>query len=269
MPSTYESPIATSWTDLPSYEDYKNKPREPKNDLGRTDFLRLLAAQLQYQDPLQPMTDSAFVAQLAQFSALQQMENLNSTMTQYQYYNLSGKYIYAEVTLNGQPTIVTGIVDRVIHKDGTTYVDVGGLTFEARLVSEVWDRDLYADGTTLINNTGLIGKIVTGFEVVQDEEGNNIRRDVTGRIVSLAVDNGAMLANVQEASGRITPIYVGSISSISEDTTAQKAETVPENNVNPGGAAPTEEDDTLPVDPVDEEPGIDPPEEVTEPDDAA
>ena len=215
MPQFETTPIAT-WKDLPSFEDYKNRPREPKNDLGRTDFLQLLAAQLQYQDPLQPMTDSAFVAQLAQFSSLQQMENLNNTMTQYQYYNLAGKYIYAEVVINGVPSVVTGIVDRVMTLNGVTYVDVGGLTFEAKLVSEVWDRDLYADGNSLIANAGLVGKKVTGYEVVQDEDGNPVRREVSGVITMLSVDNGAMHAHVREASGKVTKVYVGSITSITD-----------------------------------------------------
>jgi len=42
-------------------------------DTGRNEFLRLLATQLQYQDPLNPLQNSEFVAQLAQFSSLEQL----------------------------------------------------------------------------------------------------------------------------------------------------------------------------------------------------
>jgi len=49
--------------------------------LGESNFLQLLTTQLQYQDPLQPMDDTAFVAELAQFSQLEQLTNLNQTMT--------------------------------------------------------------------------------------------------------------------------------------------------------------------------------------------
>ena len=49
--------------------------------LGKTDFLNLLTTQLQHQDPTQPQDDSAFAAQLAQFSSLEQLQNANQTLT--------------------------------------------------------------------------------------------------------------------------------------------------------------------------------------------
>jgi flagellar basal-body rod modification protein FlgD len=49
--------------------------------LGKDDFLKLLTTQLQQQDPTQPMDNTAFVAQLAQFSSLEQMSNVNDTLT--------------------------------------------------------------------------------------------------------------------------------------------------------------------------------------------
>jgi flagellar basal-body rod modification protein FlgD len=48
--------------------------------LGRDEFLRLLTAQLAHQDPLQPVTNEAFIAQLAQFSALEEMQNMRGVM---------------------------------------------------------------------------------------------------------------------------------------------------------------------------------------------
>lgn len=48
--------------------------------LGRNDFLNLLVTQLQYQDPLNPMDSTDFTAQLAQFSSLEQLTNMNSQL---------------------------------------------------------------------------------------------------------------------------------------------------------------------------------------------
>ena len=48
--------------------------------LGKQDFLKLLMAQLQHQDPMKPMDDTAMIAQMAQFSALEATQQLNATL---------------------------------------------------------------------------------------------------------------------------------------------------------------------------------------------
>lgn len=67
------------------YKFDKNNKTEannkPKNDLDKDAFLRLLTTQLANQDPLNPIEDREFIAQLAQFSSLEQMQNLNKTIS--------------------------------------------------------------------------------------------------------------------------------------------------------------------------------------------
>ena len=62
-----------------TYEEAQQSTRN--NDLDKDAFLRLLVTQLRSQDPLSPMEDREFIAQMAQFSSLEQMQNLNEAFT--------------------------------------------------------------------------------------------------------------------------------------------------------------------------------------------
>jgi len=57
-------------------------PVSSNSQLSQTAFLQLMVAQMKYQDPLQPQSNSQFLAQLAQFSTLQQMTSLAQTNNQ-------------------------------------------------------------------------------------------------------------------------------------------------------------------------------------------
>ncbi len=64
------------------YELYKADEEKPthKSEMDKNDFLKLLLAQLNHQDPLNPMTDTDMTSQLAEYSSLEQLTNLNTSM---------------------------------------------------------------------------------------------------------------------------------------------------------------------------------------------
>ncbi|KAA9025872.1 flagellar hook assembly protein FlgD [Niallia endozanthoxylica] len=61
----------------------KAERKTGSSQLGKDDFLKLLMTQLQNQDPSNPMQDTEFIAQMAQFSSLEQMTNMNSTLERF------------------------------------------------------------------------------------------------------------------------------------------------------------------------------------------
>ena len=67
---------AVTTQNIPSMEDTKTS----QSVLGKDDFLNLLVAQLRNQDPLKPMESTEFTAQLAQFSSLEQLYNVNDNL---------------------------------------------------------------------------------------------------------------------------------------------------------------------------------------------
>lgn len=62
------------------YEDVKNAKAQQSETLGRQEFLKLFTTQLQNQNPLDPMKNEAFVAQLAQFSQLEATTNMSDSL---------------------------------------------------------------------------------------------------------------------------------------------------------------------------------------------
>lgn len=86
------------------------------NTLGKEEFFEMLIAQLKYQDPLNPMDGTDFTAQLAQFSSLEQLSNMNTSLETVAANQLVSNQVNA-VTLIGKNVAAQG---DVIETDGTT-----------------------------------------------------------------------------------------------------------------------------------------------------
>lgn len=105
------------------------KPGEEKGNLGKDSFLKLLVTQLQHQDPTRPMEDREFIAQMAQFSSLEQMSNLNkevrnllSSSKASEAYGILGKNIESYDSVLKKA--VTGKVTSVFFKGGELMLKV-------------------------------------------------------------------------------------------------------------------------------------------------
>jgi flagellar basal-body rod modification protein FlgD len=98
----------------------------PTQTLNQQDFLNLLVTELQNQDPMNPMSDTDFIAQMAQFSTLQQSQQTYQSMSEMQATNLIGSTVNA--TASGGATD-TGVVTEVLMNSGTPEVLVNGTPY--------------------------------------------------------------------------------------------------------------------------------------------
>lgn len=97
----------------------------PNGALGKDDFLKLLVTQLQNQDPLKPMDNTEFISQMAQFSSLEQMQNMNQSMTALQATTMIG----TAVTWNDdQGNQLVGVVNSVSIANGNVSLQVSNST---------------------------------------------------------------------------------------------------------------------------------------------
>lgn len=123
------------------YSSYAQLEQKDDSNLGKNAFLELLTTQLQYQDPLNPMDNTQFISQMAQFTSLEQMENMNANMTQFlriqglsEGASLIGKTVETIDPETGET--IEGKVVKVTFEDGNMYayfdentrVDVDGIT---------------------------------------------------------------------------------------------------------------------------------------------
>ena len=82
---------ATGTTGTTATNTTTTKSTNSSSSLGKDDFLKLLVTQLQTQDPMNPMDDTQFISQMAQFTSLEQMKNMNTSVQMTQATSYIGK----------------------------------------------------------------------------------------------------------------------------------------------------------------------------------
>lgn len=125
-----------------TYQGQKSKG----DALGKDAFLQLLVAQMQNQDPLQPQDNSKMVAELAQFTTIEELQNLGGTMDNANAFSLVGKNVIIEVGKSSESTTTTtvgGYVEYVQIVDGKAKLCIDGELYDYE------DLDMVIDDTFL------------------------------------------------------------------------------------------------------------------------
>ena len=101
-----------------------SKAAKSSSGMDKEAFLQLLVAQMKYQDPLEPTSNTEYIAQYAQFSQVEQMQNMSNSMDLQRASSLVGKEVYIKTTTSsGDTKLVQGKVDYVSYENNKAYID--------------------------------------------------------------------------------------------------------------------------------------------------
>lgn len=199
--------------------------RNVDNELGKDAFLQLLITQLQHQDPLEPMDDQDFIAQIAQFSSLEQMQNLNKSFSYSMGFSLMGKYISAVITdeETGKARLVEGEVSAVRSESGQIYLVVDGEDVPIDKISHVSETPLGIKGMDIEKYNSLIGLLSTVSTILGDEEKPY---EMEGIIAKIEKGSDGLYATLDEIILSVTDIEKDAFNSVEEYLESMKGREV-------------------------------------------
>lgn len=204
-----------------------NKKRDERQTgdgtLGKDDFMKILIAQLQNQDPTNPMEDTDFIAQMAQFSALEQTMNLTKAFEKFaesqsqsqliQYNSFVGKsVVWHEIETDENGKVVVDDKGKPVINEGTNvivgvkFVD-GSVVFKMDDGKELTPGNIsevlagITGGNSLVEASMLIGKKVSYRVEGKEDEAED---EQTGTVVSVSNKDGKLeyvLDNGERISG--------------------------------------------------------------------
>ncbi|MEG0259013.1 MAG: flagellar hook assembly protein FlgD [Lysinibacillus sp.] len=207
----------TGITDDLNYSNYKKPVKETGNSsLGKDAFLKLLITQLQNQDPTNPMDDRDFIAQMAQFSSLEQMQNMTKgmealLMSQQQtqlmsYSSFVGKEIKwheltEELDSAGKPVAKdgTGVIQSLKFVDGgVVFILEDGKEIFPGNISEILGGASSSTGkpeNPIVEASKLIGRTVTYLNGETEMQGKVVSVSNKDGVISYVLDNGEKLSS--------------------------------------------------------------------------
>ena len=139
----------------------KNGINPTGSTLGYDQFLQLLCAEMQYQDPLEPTSNTDYVAQMATFSQLEATLSLTATQENANASNLVGKQVILKVTseTTGQTSYVDGRVDYVMYQNGEVFLSVNDQLYPASTLDTVADSEYYEGVTIATSLKDMVGSL--------------------------------------------------------------------------------------------------------------
>lgn len=158
-----------------------------QSQMDKDAFINLLVTQMKYQDPLEPMENTEMLAQLAQFTALEQMLNVAQTNQKQLANSMIGKYVEYQYTdsTSKQTTNEVGKVDYVKISGDTPILGIGDREIELDRVYQVIDTNNIQTSSTAFD---VIGKTIQAKYTEKGEDGKEINSIIEGKVLSVEMD---------------------------------------------------------------------------------
>lgn len=124
-----------------SQTNVESAARKPQSTLGKDEFFKILITQMTNQDPTQPLNDKDMIAQMAQFSSVEQLVNISNVLTSMQQsIGQASGLIDKQISWTSEgatPSPKSGIVESIIIRDGKQYAKVGTDEVELSKIEQV------------------------------------------------------------------------------------------------------------------------------------
>ncbi len=188
-----------------------------KNTMGKDDFMKLLMAQLQHQDPLKPMENQEFVAQLAQFGSLEQLTNIqkgidglssgNKDEAKLSALGMIGKHVQAtgndiDLREGSEVTLRYGQKEGLTPVSAQIYTDGGKLVREIDLGGKADSQEVHWDGKDADGKNLPSGKYTFRVQGVSGSgQAEELGTELSGRVTGVEMDGKDALLVVQTPSG--------------------------------------------------------------------
>lgn len=128
-----------------SQNSLKNTSKASKDGMDKDAFLQLLVAQMRYQDPLEPTSNTEYISQYAQFSQVEQLSNMAGSMDLQRASSLVGEEVYIKTTTSsGESKYVRGKVDYVVYENGKAYLSINEELYSMDDLDTVADKEYLA-----------------------------------------------------------------------------------------------------------------------------
>lgn len=136
------------------------------NTYDKEMFLKLLVAEMQYQDPLEPTSNTEYVSELASFSQIEAVQAVQSQMSTIEANSLVGKY----VILLDDDQYISGKVDYVMTEDDEMYLSVNNKLYSIDTLDSVCDEDYYEGVMNAQNFADMVSSLPTVYTLTTADE---------------------------------------------------------------------------------------------------